>query len=90
MRIFGGASQLRLFAMIASNRNIKQIGVLPIWKAKSNVSSVGSSLYFLTDGLEEPTCTLETIDFTFHIGSTPYFDLYFDTGYAPQYVYDVQ
>ena len=37
---------------------------------------------------EEPT--LETLEFTFHIGSTPtflYFDLYLNTAYAAHYVY---
>ena len=41
---------------------------------------------FLSD--EGPT--LETLDFTFHIGSTPtflYFDLYLNTAYAAHYVY---
>ena len=34
--------------------------------------------------------TLEMLDFTFHIGSTPtflYFDLYLNTAYAAHYVY---
>ena len=41
---------------------------------------------FLSD--EGPT--LETLDFTTHIGSTPtflYFDLYLNTAYAAHYVY---
>ena len=41
---------------------------------------------FLSD--EGPT--LETLDFTFYIGSTPtflYFDLYFNTAHAAHYVY---
>ena len=41
---------------------------------------------FLSD--EGPT--LETLDFTFRIGSTPtflYFDLYLNTAYAAHYVY---
>ena len=36
------------------------------------------------------TNTLEMLDFTFHIGSTPtflYFDLYLNTAYAAHYVY---
>ena len=47
-----------------------------------------NQLLFLSD--EGPT--LETLDFTFHIGSTPtfsYFDLYLKTAYAAHYVYNV-
>ena len=55
----------------------KKVGVLPIRIVKPNVSSVGPSsernMQFLSD--EGPT--LETIDFTIRIGSTPTF-LYLD------------
>ena len=58
----------------------KKVGILPIWKAKSNVvSNVGRSWsernMFLSIADEGPT--LETLDFAFYIGSTPTF-LYFD------------
>ena len=71
--------------------------VLPIRIVKSNVSNVGPSsesilavfnvfLLFLSD--EGPT--LETLDLTIRIGSTPtflYFDLYLYSAYAAHYVY---
>ena len=66
----------------------KKFGILPIWIAKSNVSSIGPSLeriMFLSD--EGPT--LKTLDFTIRIGSTPtflYFDLYLYSAYAAHYV----
>ena len=40
--------------------------------------------------LSDKRSTLETLDFTFYIGSTPtflYFDLYLNTAYAAHYVY---
>ena len=60
---------------ILSNSKCKKVGVLPIWIVKSNVFK------FPTD--EGPK--LETLDFAFHIDSTPtflYFDLYLNTAYA--------
>ena len=58
----------------------KKVGILPIWKAKSNVvSNVGRSWsernMFL--GIADEGPTLETLDFAFYIGSTSTF-LYFD------------
>ena len=59
----------------------------------SNVSSVGPSS---ERNKEKHSCfsdegpTLETLDFTIRIGSTPtflYFDLYLKTAYAEHYVY---
>ena len=55
----------------------KKVGVLPIRLVKSNVSSVGPFVrekLFLSD--EGPT--LETLDFTIHIGSTPNFVGFFN------------
>ena len=43
----------------------KKVGVLPIWKVKSNVSSVGASSDRHMTNAEGPT--LETLDFTFRI-----------------------
>ena len=51
----------------------KKVGVLPIWIVKSNVSSVDPS----SERKHDEGPTLETLDFTIHIGSTPTF-LYFD------------
>ena len=59
----------------------KKVGVLPTWKVKSNVSSVDPSSernMFLSH--EGPT--LETLDFTMRISSTPtylYLDLHLNT-----------
>ena len=74
----------------------KKVGVLPIWKVKFNISSVGSfrvsvsfrvSISFRVSVLFRVSVSL---DFTFHIVSTPtflYFDLYLNTAYAAHYVY---
>ena len=51
----------------------KMVGVLPIWIVNSNVSS------------SDQGPTLETLDYTIRIGSTPtflYFDLYLYSAYA--------
>ena len=67
----------------------KNVGVLPIWIVKFNVLSVGPSSernIFLSD--KGPT--LETLNFTIHVGSTPTFsnfDLYLNTAYAAHYIY---
>ena len=72
-------------AYIRKKSKYKKVGVLPIRIVKSNISSVGPSserIMFLSD--EGPT--LQTLDFTFHIGSTPtllYFDLYLE-GLKPE------
>ena len=69
---------LQLIYTLPSLKRLKskygKVCVLPIWIVKSNVSSVGPlTLFFFSD--EGPT--LETLDFTIRIGSTPTF-LYFD------------
>ena len=75
----------------------EKIDVLPIRIVRSNALSVGHSsergekggkvgFFLLSD--EGPT--LETLDFTIRIGSTPtfsYFDLYLYSAYAVHYVY---
>ena len=51
---------------------LKKIGVLPmIWKVKSFVSSVGPSSSSVREHVDEPT--LETLDFAFYIGNTPFY-----------------
>ena len=67
----------------------KKVGVLPIWIVKSKLSSVGLSSERNTMFLSDEGPTLETLDHTIHIGSTPtflYFDLYLNTAYAAHYV----
>ena len=67
----------------------KKVGVLPIRIVKSNVSSVGKRFSLKPTFLSDEGPTLETLDFTIRIGSTPtisYFDLYLYTAYAAHYV----
>ena len=94
-RVNGGSKRNEIDLFL--NENLPQsVSVFPIsfvYKTgivKSNFSSVGPSsernIVFLSD--ERPT--LESLDFTIHIGSTPtflYFDLYLNTAYAAHYVY---
>ena len=54
-----------------------KVGVLPIRIAKSNVSSVGpsserNSAYAATRWFSDEGPTLETLNFTIRIGSTPF------------------
>ena len=70
-----------------------KVGVLPIRIAQSNVSSVGhlSETFVQRETfLSDKGPTLETLDYTIRIGSTPtflYFDLYLYSAYAAHYVY---
>ena len=60
---------------IHTNRKYKKVGVLPIRTVSLGPSSERN----------DKGPTLETLDFTIHIGSTPtflYFDLYLNTAYA--------
>ena len=55
----------------------------------SHINSLGFLIYFLFLSDEGPT--LETLDYTIRIGSTPtflYFDLYLYSAYAAHYVYE--
>ena len=79
--------ELRQFQSLADSLSFS-IWPITIRKVKSNVSSVGPSAFVMCLSDEAPT--LETLDFTFHIGRTPtflYFDLYLNTAYAAHYVY---
>ena len=78
--------ELRQFQSLADSLSFS-IWPITIRKVKSNVSSVGPSAFVMC--LSDETPTLETLDFTFHIGRTPtflYFDLYLNTAYAAHYV----
>ena len=57
---------------IGTNRNMKKVGVLLIRKVMSNVSSVGPSSEIIMF-LSEKGPTLETLNITFRIGTTPTF-----------------
>ena len=65
--------RLQIFVFYKSK--YKKVGVLSIRLVKSNVSSVGPS----SERNADQESTLETLDYTNRIGSTPtflYFDLY--------------
>ena len=65
--------------VIKISQKFQKLGII-----SRGLACIGSSL-FLSD--EEPT--LETLDYTIQIGSTPtflYFDLYLNSAYAAHYV----
>ena len=69
---------------ISYKSKYEKVGVLPIWIVKSTFRALA-----LRQRANEGSM-LETLDFTFHIGSTPtvsYFDLYLYSAYAANYVY---
>ena len=81
---------MRTLSSVVSNNSqykskYKKVVTLPIWKTKSNVSSVSPSSersVFLFD--EGPT--LETLDFVGSISTFLYFDFYLSTANAAHYV----